>query len=128
MPDALSGRISTRPGSFMLTGLAVLNIPITKGVMMKQSFMQANREAFMTLGLYLLFFLWWTVTAFGFGSGHPDEYSYILGLPAWFFLSCLVGWPVITLLLWVVIRVGFRDVPLDGQPDGAASKKGAAHE
>ena len=112
----------------MLIGLAAENIPITKGVLMKQSFTQANREAFMTLGLYLFFFLWWALTAFGFGSGHSDEYSYILGLPAWFFLSCIVGWPVITVLLWVVIRVGFKDVPLDGQSDGPVGQKVVTHE
>ena len=43
---------------------------------------QANREALLTLGAYALYFVWWYVCAYGLGSGDPDDYSYILGLPA----------------------------------------------
>lgn len=74
---------------------------------------QANREALITLGLYFFFFLWWTVFAFGLGSGDPENYAYVLGLPAWFFYSCILGYPVISLLLWIVIRRYFVDMPLD---------------
>ncbi len=77
---------------------------------------QANKEALITLGLYLFFFLWWTIFAFGFGSDNPETYTFILGLPAWFFYSCLVGYPVITLLLWFVLRHYFIEMPLDSTP------------
>lgn len=76
-------------------------------------FRQANREALITLGLYFFFFIWWTVFAFGLGSGNPDDYTYVMGLPAWFFYSCVLGYPVIALLLWLVIRRSFVDMPLD---------------
>lgn len=84
--------------------------------MANKRYRQANREALITLGLYLLFFLWWTLFAFGLGSGDPDEYSYIIGLPAWFFFSCVLGYPAIALLLWLVVRRFFVEMPLD--PDG----------
>ncbi len=81
---------------------------------------QADREALITLGLYGFFFLWWLVFAFGPGSGAPEDYTYVLGLPAWFFWSCVVGYPLICLLLWIVVRRCFRDVPFEdaGRGDG----------
>jgi len=99
-------------------------------------FRQADREALITLGIYAFFFLWWTLFAFGLGSGDPELYSYVFGLPSWFFYSCVLGYPVVTLLLWVVLRLAFVDMPLDASintpnalqpkqsPDGIAAKEG----
>ena len=84
------------------------SIPAKRG-----RFAQANVEALITLGLYLGYFVWWYAFAYGLGSGNPDEYSYICGLPAWFFYSCIVGYPLLTLALWLVIRLFFHDMPLD---------------
>ena len=81
---------------------------------MNKIFKQADREAYITLGLYVFFFLWWALFAFGLGSGDPEEYSYVFGLPAWFFYSCVAGYPVVTLILWFVVRKFFADIPLDG--------------
>lgn len=81
--------------------------------MKNKRYRQANREALITLGIYLFFFLWWTLFAFGLGSGNPEDYSYIFGLPAWFFYSGVLGYPVVSLLLWVVVRRFFVDMPLD---------------
>lgn len=85
--------------------------------MANKRYKQADREALITLGIYLFFFLWWTLFAFGLGSGNPEDYSYVLGLPAWFFYSCVLGYPVVSLLLWLVVRRFFKDIPLD--PDSA---------
>lgn len=39
-------------------------------------------------------------------------------MPSWFFFSCIVGYPLITLLLWGLMRLFFRDMPLDeGETD-----------
>ena len=88
---------------------------------LRARFKQADREALITLCMYVFFFLWWTVFAFGLGAGDPDEYSYVLGLPAWFFFSCVLGYPVVTLLLWIVLRRYFAEMPLDAD----ASSEGA---
>jgi uncharacterized membrane protein YhdT len=85
--------------------------------MKNQRFSQANKEALFTLALYALYFLWWYGFAYGLGSGDPKDYSYILGFPAWFFLSCIAGCPVLSLLLWLVLRKYFRDMPLDSHTD-----------
>lgn len=83
--------------------------------MNNKRFRQADREALITLGVYAFFFLWWTGFAFGLGGGDPEEYTYVLGLPAWFFYSCVLGYPAVTVLLWIVIRRLFADMPLDAR-------------
>lgn len=80
---------------------------------MSKRYRQADKEALITMGVYVFFFIWWCVFAFGMGGGDPDSYSYVLGLPAWFFYSCVLGYPVVSLLLWVVVRLFFVDIPLD---------------
>lgn len=80
---------------------------------MSKRYKQADKEALITLAVYLFFFLWWTVFAFSLGAGDPAEYSYVFGLPAWFFYSCVLGYPVISLILWIVLKLFFKEVPLD---------------
>ncbi|NDV18398.1 DUF997 family protein [Pseudodesulfovibrio sp. JC047] len=79
-------------------------------------FKQANKEALLALGVYALYFVWWYVCAYGLGDGNPDDYVYVFGMPEWFFYSCIVGYPLITILLWVVVRCCFKDMPLDSEP------------
>ncbi len=90
---------------------------------------QADREARYTLGLYAFFFVWWFGFAFGLGSGDPAEYTYVWGMPAWFFYSCIVGYPVICLLLWGVVRYCFRNMPLEAEEvDEVPGLAEAAHD
>ncbi|MDD6181059.1 MAG: YhdT family protein [Desulfovibrionaceae bacterium] len=81
---------------------------------------QANREALISLAVYALYFIWWYACAYMLGQGDPDSYDYVLGLPAWFFYSCIAGYPLITVLLWLALRLGFRNMPLDARPEDAA--------
>lgn len=74
---------------------------------------QANREALYALGAYALYFVWWYVFAYGLGDSDPEQYTYVLGMPSWFFYSCIVGYPLITLLLWAIVRCKFKDMPLE---------------
>jgi uncharacterized membrane protein YhdT len=74
---------------------------------------QANKEALFALGAYGLFFIWWYVFAYGLGEGDPEQYAYVLGLPEWFFYSCIVGYPLITILLWIIVRLKFKEMPLE---------------
>ena len=48
--------------------------------------------------------------------------TYIFGLPAWFFLSCIAGYPLLSALLWFMVRRFFKDIPLD--EEGGAPKAG----
>lgn len=68
-------------------------------------FPQANREALYALAAYALYFLWWYATAYGLGDGDPAAYGYVWGFPAWFFWSCIAGYPLACLLVWGLTRV-----------------------
>lgn len=83
----------------------------------------ANREALLTLGAYGLYFVWWYACAYGLGDGDPEGYTYIFGLPAWFFLSCIAGYPLLSALLWFMVRRFFKDIPLD-EESGAPKREG----
>jgi uncharacterized membrane protein YhdT len=79
-------------------------------------FVQADREAVFTLALYCTYFIWWYAFGYGLGGGDPQDYTYICGFPAWFFFSCIAGFPVVSLCLWIVLRLFFRNMPLDPRP------------
>jgi len=86
---------------------------------------RANREAVISLGMYVLFFAWWYFTAYGLGSGDPGEYTYVLGLPSWFFYSCIVGYLGISLVVWAVVRLFFSEDSIEGtDPDGTEGSQG----
>jgi len=76
----------------------------------------ASRETIAILGLYMLFFLWWYATAYGFGDD-PSAYRYILGFPEWFFYSCIAGYAGISVILWIVVRLFFKNTDIDGDED-----------
>lgn len=77
----------------------------------------ANREALIGVGLVLLNFILWYGFAYGFGSGPVEEYSYIFGLPAWFFYSCVVTTVVIFVLVVLAVVYFFKEVPLDDEEE-----------
>ncbi|WP_320172085.1 YhdT family protein [Maridesulfovibrio sp.] len=93
-------------------------------------FRQADREALLALTVYALYFIWWYVFGFGMGNNNPDEYTYVWGFPAWFFYSCIAGYPVITIVLWIIVRTKFKDMPLEAEitdaefPDSAGDSQG----
>lgn len=73
----------------------------------------ANREALIGVGLVLFNFIWWYGFAYGLGSKEPTDYTFIFGLPAWFFYSCVIGFIVMVILVTVVVKCFFKDMPLD---------------
>ncbi|MDL2297877.1 YhdT family protein [Synergistaceae bacterium OttesenSCG-928-D05] len=79
-----------------------------------------NKETCVVLLLYAIFFAWWYLTAYGLGGGDPAEYKFVFGFPAWFFYSCIVGYIGISLLLWIVIKLFFKDIPFDEEEENDA--------
>ena len=59
--------------------------------------------------------LWWFGFAYGLGSRPVEQYSYVLGLPAWFFYSCVLGYVVFSLASYLAVRFFFKDIPLDSR-------------
>lgn len=82
-----------------------------------QRFKIANREAFIGVGLVIFNFVWWFAFAYGLGSKDPSEYTYIFGLPDWFFYSCVLGLVVMIILVTFVVKTFFIDVSFDDEGD-----------
>lgn len=79
---------------------------------MKNRNKQINKEALITVGLYLFYFVWWYYFAYYEGDNYT-KYTYILGLPSWFFYSCILGLVVINILVYIVVKFFFKDMDLD---------------
>ena len=77
----------------------------------------AHREALIGIALVVVNFAIWFGFAYGLGSGNPKEYTYVFGFPAWFFYSCIAGTIFMIVLLMVIIKFFFKDVPFD-EEDG----------
>ncbi len=75
---------------------------------------QINKEALVTVILYLFYFGWWYYFAYMFtDSDNVAEYKYILGLPEWFFYSCVLGLVVINILVYAAVKIFFKDMDLE---------------
>ena len=73
---------------------------------------QCSREALMGLGLGAANLLWWFGWGYGLGSRPVAEYTYAFGFPMWFFMSCIVGAGLFTILAIFMVRVFFEETPL----------------
>lgn len=76
-------------------------------------FKVSNREALIGCIIAAVNFIWWFGFAYGLGSKPVEEYSYVFGLPAWFFYSCVAGTVVITIVVIVAVKRWFKNIPLD---------------
>lgn len=75
---------------------------------------QCNKEALMGLGLGILNLTWWFGWGYGLGNLPIQEYTYILGFPTWFFMSCVVGAILFSILAILMINYLFKDMSLEG--------------
>lgn len=73
----------------------------------------ANREALIGISLVIFHFIWWFGFAYGLGSKDVADYTYIFGFPAWFFYSCIVGFVLISLLVFIIVKRFFVNISLD---------------
>lgn len=85
---------------------------VSKGFTEDPRYKQCNKEALLGLGLGILNLVWWFVWGYGLGSKPPEEYTYVLGLPLWFFMSCVVGAVLFTVLAVIMVIKYFKDMPL----------------
>lgn len=82
-----------------------------------QRFRIANREAFIGVGLVIINFAIWFGFAYGLGSTDPENYTYVLGFPAWFFYSTMAGTIFMIALIIFVLKRYFKDVPFDDEEE-----------
>ncbi len=86
--------------------------------MKDKRFKIANREAIIGIILVLINFIWWYAFAYGMGSGDPKSYTYILGMPAWFFYSCVIGFVLMVVLVTLAVKFLFTEVPFEDEEGG----------
>lgn len=80
-------------------------------------FAVANKEALIGCVLVVINFVWWYGFAYGLGSKPPEEYTYVLGFPAWIFFSLIVGTLVMFLLVFLVVKFLLTDIPLEDEEE-----------
>lgn len=74
---------------------------------------QINKEALITIFLYILYFLWWYYFAYIYPPKNVEDYKYVLGLPDWFFYSCVLGFVLVNLLVYIVVKFFFKNIDLE---------------
>ena len=77
----------------------------------------ANREALIGVGLVIFNFIWWFGFAYGLGSAPVEEYTYVFGMPAWFFYSCVLGFFVMVILVIIMVKGFFKDVDFEDEEE-----------
>ncbi|MFB0972203.1 MAG: YhdT family protein [Neofamilia sp.] len=83
-----------------------------EGYILDPRYKECNREAKLGLGLGILNLVMWFAFGYGIGSGPVDAYTYVMGLPLWFFLSCIVT-PIVIIILMFIITGKMDDMPLE---------------
>jgi len=73
----------------------------------------AHREAIIGCILVIINFVWWYGFAYGLGSKDPEQYTYVLGFPAWIFYSLIVGTLLMIILVTIVAKFILVDIPLE---------------
>ncbi|HHV79141.1 MAG TPA: YhdT family protein [Firmicutes bacterium] len=76
---------------------------------------QSTKEALIGLTIFVLNFVWWFGFGYGMGSGSPANYTYVLGFPSWFFWSCIMGFVVFSVVVWLAVKYFFKEMPLDSE-------------
>ncbi|MGV3464475.1 MAG: YhdT family protein [Heyndrickxia sp.] len=77
----------------------------------------AKKEAWIGVGLAVFHFIWWYGFAYGLGKTKVEKYTYIWGLPAWFFYSCILGFIVILLLVIFTVKFLFKEFLFEEEGD-----------
>lgn len=74
---------------------------------------QINKEALITLALYAFYFCWWYYFAYLYEAKIDGHYKFIFGLPSWFFYSCILGLFIINILVFIIVKLFFKDMDLE---------------
>jgi uncharacterized membrane protein YhdT len=96
----------------------------------KEKNRQIRKEAIVSVILYVAFFIWWYFTGYGIAEkGTTETYTYVFGLPMWFFLSCVVGYALFVAATIIVVKCFFKNFELGPErgeePDAAESAQAA---
>jgi uncharacterized membrane protein YhdT len=71
----------------------------------------AYKEMLLTLGVWFLFMVVSLVVAYTLGKGPVDQYTYVLGMPAWWFGAVVVS-AIFAVIVIYISQFVFTDVEL----------------
>lgn len=80
----------------------------------KEKFVQMNKEAKATWIAAAIIIAFWWITGFGI-YGASGATATILGMPAWFMVSCFGSWFLSIALVWFLISKVFINFDLDDE-------------
>lgn len=73
---------------------------------------QCEKEVWYGVILGLVNLVIWAVGGYGLGSGPVEEYSYIMGFPTWFFVSCIANSAFAIVATIYIVTRKMRVMPL----------------
>lgn len=86
----------------------------TKKVLVEDPrYKQCYKEALIGVAVGIGNLLWWYFFGYGMGSKDPSEYTYVLGFPTWFFMSCIAGPIVVTVVVAILLKTVFKHMSLE---------------
>lgn len=74
---------------------------------------QISKEVKISVVLYVCFFLWWYFTGYGFAGLSSKANTTVMGLPLWFFLSCIVGYVLFCAASIIICKKFFKEFSLE---------------
>ena len=74
---------------------------------------ECEREVWYGVLLGIVNLVIWAAAGYGLGSGPVENYSYILGFPAWFFFSCIANSLLAVAVTIYIVKRKMRVMPLD---------------
>jgi uncharacterized membrane protein YhdT len=78
----------------------------------KEKFVQMNKEATATWIVAAIVIIFWWIAGFGVYEMVGSQWT-ILGMPAWFMLSCFGSWILAMVLVVFLTKKVFKDFDLD---------------
>ncbi|MEH7413721.1 YhdT family protein [Neobacillus drentensis] len=84
---------------------------------MDKRFKIAHKEALIGVILVIINFGLWYGFGYGLGSTDVNDYTYVFGLPAWFFYSCILGSIIMIVLVIVTVKYIFQDIPFEANEE-----------
>ena len=89
----------------------------------KEKFVQMNKEAKATWIVAAVIIIFWWLAGFGVYGAFGFVLT-ILGMPAWFVLSCFGSWILSIVLVAYLIKKVYKDLELDDAEFSAENKSG----
>lgn len=90
-----------------------------QNLQLDKRFKIAHREALIGVILVIFNFIWWYGFAYGLGSKKVEDYTYVFGLPAWFFYSCIAGFVLMVIIVIFTVKFLFKEVPFVEEEGGS---------